>query len=102
MIWIALGFALTVWAGVAAYGIWCLRADRRAERAETRATQERTEKSFDRVQALIKHWASVRETPSPADFPAEGDNFTTLATDNVTRGVEFGKKPRTDTPDGVA
>lgn len=108
MIWLALGFALTAWAGVAAYGIWAWRDDRRAERNEARAMQERTEKSFDRIQVLIKQWSAARETaPSPAvpdglNFPARGDNFTTLPDASVLR-PEFGKKPRTDSqPDGVA
>ena len=111
MIWLAI--PLTAWACAAAYGIWAWRDDRRAERAETRATQERTEKSFDRMQALIKSWANVREqtaqpvTTDPfwceprAPFPASGDNFTTLSDENVARPA-FGKRPRTDTPDGVA
>jgi hypothetical protein len=92
MIWLALGFALTAWAGVAAYGIWAWRDDRRAERNEARAMQERTEKSFDRIQVLIKQWSAARETtPSPSDFPARGDNFETITPENV---IEFGKRPR--------
>lgn len=93
MIWLALAASLTAWACVAAYGIWAWRDDRRAERAAKREDQERTEKSFDRIQHLIRQWADVRPP-----FPTEGDNFTTLSDDKV---VEFGKRPKPE-PDGAA
>jgi hypothetical protein len=113
MIWLAL--PLTAWACVAAYGIWAARsvhlakiAEKRDERAHEVAAQERTDKAFDRMQGLIQQWSAARETaPSPAvpdglNFPARGDNFTTLLDASVLR-PEFGKKPRTDSqPDGVA
>jgi hypothetical protein len=105
MIWLALGFALTAWACVAAYGIWAWRDDRRAARNEKRDEQTRLNASFDSVQRLILQWTKIREaadTPVPPPFPTEGDNFTTLTESNVTP-LPFGKRPRTDTqPDGVA
>lgn len=107
MIWLALGFALTAWAGVAAYGIWAWRDDRYAERKEKRDEQTRLNASFDSIQKLILQWSKIREhyappAPSPAEtFPTHGDNFTTLSDENVARPT-FGKRPRTDTPDGVA
>ena len=105
MIWLALGFALTAWAGVAAYGIWAWRDDRYAERKEKRDEQTRLNASFDSIPRLILQWSKIREAaePPPAQppFPAEGDNFTTLSDENVARPT-FGKRPRTDTPDGVA
>ncbi len=104
MIWLALAFALTAWACVAAYGIWAWRDDRRAARAEKRDEQTRLNASFDAIQKLILQWTKIREAAAPAQppFPAEGDNFQTLAGDNVTP-LPFGKKPRTDTqPDGAA
>lgn len=98
MIWLALASALTAWAGVAAYGIWAWRDDRRSERAEVRETHERTEKGFERIQNLIRQYGHVRNMREPpADFPARGDNFTTLKDDKV---VEFGKRPKPETPDG--
>lgn len=103
MIWLAL--PLTAWAGVAAFGIWAWRDDRRADRAEKRDEQARLNASFDSIQRLILQWTKIREhaaTPAPAPFPTEGDNFTTLSDASVVR-PEFGKRPRTDTqPDGVA
>lgn len=98
MIWLAL--PLTAWACAAAYGIWAWRDDRRAERNAAREQQERTEKSRERMQALIRQWANVRETtPATTPFPASGDNFTTLEDDKV---VEFGKRPRPDGDGGNA
>lgn len=104
MIWLALAFALTAWAGVAAYGIWAWRDDRRAARAEKRDEQTRLNASFDAIQKLILQWTKIREAAAPAQppFPTEGDNFQTLGEASVVR-PEFGKKPRTDTqPDGAA
>lgn len=101
MIWLALAFALTAWACVAAYGIWAWRDDRYAERKEKRDEQERTERSFERIQNLLRQWSEVRP-PAQPPFPAEGDNFQTIAGDNVTP-LPFGKKPRTEPqPDGAA
>lgn len=101
MIWLALAFALTAWACVAAYGIWAWRDDRRADRAAKRDEQERTERSFERIQNLLRQWSEVRPpAPSPSDFPARGDNFTTLSDDKV---VEFGKRQKPEPqPDGAA
>ena len=99
MIWLSL--ALTAWAGVAVYGIWAWRADRRAVRAEKRDEQTRLNAIFDSIQKLILQWGKIRDAaaPPPPPFPVSGDNFTTLP-DNC---VEFGKRPRTDTqPDGAA
>lgn len=110
MIWLALGFALTAWASVAAYGIWAWRDDRYAERAEKRDEQKRLNASFDSIQKLILQWTKIREAAAAPShhvdatppFPTEGDNFQTLGDASVVR-PEFGKRPRTDTqPDGVA
>lgn len=102
---LALAFALTAWASVAAYGIWAWRDDRRAARAEKRDEQTRLNASFDAIQRLILQWTKIREaaeTPAQPPFPAEGDNFQTLGEASVLR-PEFGKKPRTDSqPDGAA
>ena len=73
----------------------------------TREEQNRLNASFDSIQKLILQWSKIREhyappAPSPAEtFPTHGDNFTTLSDENVARPT-FGKRPRTDTPDGVA
>lgn len=104
MIWLALGFALTAWAGVAAYGIWAWRDDRYAERKEKRDEQTRLNASFDAIQRLILQWTKIREAaetpPAQPPFPARGDNFTTIPDDKV---VEFGKRPKPEPqPDGAA
>ena len=101
MIWLALAFALTAWACVAAYAIWAWRDDRRAARAEKRDEQTRLNASFDAIQRLILQWTKIREAaepPAKPPFPTEGDNFTTLSDDKV---VEFGKRPKPE-PDGAA
>lgn len=99
MISLALGFALAAWAGVAAYGIWAWRDDRRAARAEKRDEQ-------NRVNAMIRQWSEVRPqspAPSPADdFPARGDNFTTLSDSNIARPHFGQRKPDGQQPDGAA
>ncbi len=100
MIWLALAFALTAWACVAAYGIWAWRDDRYAARAEKRAEQERLNASFDSIQRLILQWTKIRETAAAPShhveitqpFPAGGDNFTTIPKSDVV--VEFGKRPK--------
>lgn len=100
MIWLAL--PLTAWAGVAAYGIWAWRNLALTQIREKREEQERTERSFDRIQAMIRQWSQMRPpSPSPAeDFPASGDNFQTL--DNIAR-PHFGfRKPADTQPDGAA
>ena len=99
-----IGVGMIALAMALAYSAWCWRAEQRAARVEKRDEQTRLNASFDSIQRLIMQWAKIREaaeTPAAPPFPAEGDNFTTLGESNVTRG-EFGKKPRTDTPDGVA
>lgn len=104
MIWLALGFALTAWAGVAAYGIWAWRDDRYAERKEKRDEQTRLNASFDSIQRLILQWTKIREaaeTPAQPPFPAEGDNFTTLGDANVAR-PHFGQRKPDTQPDGAA
>jgi hypothetical protein len=104
MIWLALGFALTAWAGVAAYGIWAWRDDRRAARVEKREEQERLNASFDSIQRLILQWTKIREaaeTPTPPPFPAEGDNFTAISETNIAR-PHFGQRKPDTQPDGVA
>lgn len=94
MIWLSL--ALTAWAGVAAYGIWAWRADRRGIRAHEQTVQARADDTLKRATSLMESLINLKTSPPP--FPVSGDNFTTLP-DNC---VEFGKRPRTDTPDGVA
>lgn len=99
-----IGVGMIALAMALAYSAWCWRAEQRAARNEKRDEQARLNASFDSIQKLIMQWTNIREhaaTPAPAPpFPAEGDNFTTIAPENV---VEFGKRPRTDTqPDGVA
>ena len=104
MIWLALAFALTAWACVAAYGIWAWRDDRRAARAEKRDEQTRLNASFDAIQKLILQWTKIREaaeTPSQTPFPTEGDNFTTLGDANVAR-PHFGQRKPDTQPDGAA
>lgn len=97
MIWLSL--ALTAWAGVAAYGIWAWRDDRRADRAEKREELARADRVMDRTTDMIRKFAELRERPAPSpavpdglNFPARGDNFTTITPENV---IEFGKRPRT-------
>jgi len=104
MIWLALAFALTAWACVAAYGIWAWRDDRRAARNEKRDEQTRLNASFDSIQKLILQWTKIREAaeaPASPPFPAEGDNFTTLSDANIAR-PHFGQRKPDTQPDGVA
>lgn len=99
-----IGVGMIALAMALAYTAWCWRAELRAARNEKRDEQKRLNASFDSIQKLILQWTKIREaavTPAPPPFPTEGDNFQTLGESNVTRG-EFGKKPRTDTPDGAA
>ena len=102
-----IGVGMIALAMAYAYSAWCWRAEKRAARNEKREEQNRLNASFDSIQKLILQWSKIREhyappAPSPAEtFPTHGDNFTTLSDENVARPT-FGKRPRTDTPDGVA